>query len=111
MADEYRRQDHRLVPYLIRRLDAMEERQEQRHTENQKLWPQVATNTRDINDIHTWRKDEVDPTLEQFRNNAAEVRGGVKGAKLGFVVGGSAVAGGAAGKILGLLLAAIGTHG
>lgn len=120
-----RRKADSVLPLILQRLDRQDqlsddryretkERQDERHRENLARFDAMA-GVKPIVDRHEqWIESEGKPAVKRgdevariVSNTQAGVSGGVKGFKLGLMMGGSGAAGAGLVKVLGLIAAAI----
>lgn len=124
MADN-RRESDKVLPLILQRLDRQDkladdryretkERQDERHRENQDRLAALAGIKPMVERHETWIEDHGKPAEKKITELATvvsttqnQVAGGVKGFKLGLLMGGSGAVGAGVVKIMGLIAAAI----
>ena len=102
---------------LIREIELDRKQRDEQHAENKRDGEERARKLdlvlglKPLVDEHgRWIETEGKPTAKIVREGLAEVKGGVRGAKLGLLVGTSAVGGGIVAKLITLITAAF-SHG
>ena len=109
-----RRESDRVLPLILQRLDRQDQLSDERHRENKERFDRLTDLKPMVERHDDWIETHGKPAEKKISdiatyvsNTQSQVSGGVKGLKLGLLLGGSGAAGAAVMKALGVIAAAL----